>query len=255
MENNPSKTAWLSIQNPNPEALVRLFCFPYAGGGPHVFRNWSDLLPPGVEVCAVQLPGRGGRMSEPPYKRIPPLVEALSQALSPFFDKPFAFFGHSLGALISFETARQLRRELKASPARLFVSGRRAPQIPREYAIYNLPEREFLSELKRLNGTPAQILEDPDLMRIMMPVLRADFEIVGTYAYTPESPLEIPISVFGGLNDGEAERAELEAWREQTTTDFSLRMFAGDHFFIHTARSSILWALWQQLHHLLKEAN
>jgi medium-chain acyl-[acyl-carrier-protein] hydrolase len=106
--------------------------------------------------------------------------------------------------------------------------------------------------LKRLNGTPAQILEDSDLMRIMMPVLRADFELVGTYAYTPESPLGIPISVFGGLGDDEAGRAELEAWREQTTADFSLRMFAGDHFFIHTARSSILWALWQQLHHLLK---
>src|SRR5262245_60542657 len=125
-----STSTWTACPKPNPAARLRLFCFPYAGAGVTVFSPWARLLPPEIELHAVQLPGRETRRHEEPYKQFPPLVEALSAALQPHLDKPFAFFGHSLGALISFETACHLRRQYGLEPAYLFVAGRRSPQLP-----------------------------------------------------------------------------------------------------------------------------
>jgi medium-chain acyl-[acyl-carrier-protein] hydrolase len=231
-----SKTAfafdpWISFSKPGREARLRLFCFPYAGAGAFIFRTWPDDLPGDVEVCPVQLPGRGTRLMEPPFTQLLPLVEALAHALAPFLDKPFAFFGHSLGALVSFELARCIRREWGVHPARLLVSASRAPQIPhRGQPIHTLPEKEFLAELGRLNGTPSELLEHKELMEIMLPLLRADFAVYETYMYAPEPPLNCPISVFGGIQDHRVKNSDLEAWRAQTTGSFSLRMFPGDHF-------------------------
>jgi medium-chain acyl-[acyl-carrier-protein] hydrolase len=225
--------SWIPLGKPDPEARLRLFCFPYAGGGALVFRNWSDGLPADVEVCPVQLPGRGTRLMEHPFTQLPPLVAALAQALSPLLDKPFAFFGHSLGALVSFELARQLRRQYGVHPVRLFVSAGRAPQIPhRGPPIHILPEKEFLAELRRLNGTPSELLDHKELMVIMLPLLRADFAVYETYVYSSEPPLNCPISAFGGLQDRKVNNSDLEAWRAQTNISFSLRMFPGDHFFL-----------------------
>jgi surfactin synthase thioesterase subunit len=240
--------SWIACRKQNPQARLRLFCFPYAGSGASIFRTWSDALPADVEVCPIQFPGRGTRLMETPFTQLSPLVQALAQALVPLLDKPFAFFGHSLGALVSFELARQLRRQAGIQPIHLFVSADRAPQIPqRDRPIHALPEREFLAELSRLNGIPGKVLEEPDLMQILLPVLRADFAVYETYAYSAEAPLNCPFSIFGGLQDTRVSRGDLEAWRNQTSVSFSLQMFPGDHFFLNTTQPLLLQLLSQEL--------
>lgn len=237
---------WISCRKPGPKTRLRLFCFPYAGAGALIFRTWSDSLPADVEVCPVQLPGRGTRMTERPFTQLSPLVEALAQALAPLLDMPFAFFGHSLGALVSFELARRIRRQYGVHPVRLFVSAGRAPQVPhRGPSIHTLPDKELLMELRRLNGTPSELLGHEELMEIMLPLLRADFAVHETYLYSTEPPLNCPISAFGGLQDNKVSDSDLEAWRAQTSVSFSLRMFPGDHFFLK--QPLLLRALFQEL--------
>lgn len=238
--------SWISCRKPGSKTRLRLFCFPYAGAGALIFRTWSDGLPADVEVCPVQLPGRGTRLMERPFTQLSPLIEALAEALVPLLDKPFAFFGHSLGALVSFELARRVRRQYGMHPVRLFVSAGRAPQIPhREPRIHTLPDKEFLMELRRLNGTPSELLGHEELMEIMLPVLRADFAVYETYFYSTEPPLNCPISAFGGLQDHRVSDSDLEAWRAQTSVSFSLRMFPGDHFLLK--QPLLLRALSQEL--------
>ena len=224
---------WIPSRKPDPKTRLRLFCFPYAGAGALIFRKWSDALPREVEVCPIQLPGRGTRLKEPPFTKLPSLIEALARALDPLLDKPFAFFGHSLGALIGFELARQIRRQYGLIPVRLFASAGCAPQIPhRALPIHTLPDNQFLAELRRLNGTPRELLDHEELMEVMLPILRADFALYETYLYSTEPPLSCPISAFGGLQDRRVSASDLEAWRSQTSASFSLRMFPGDHFFL-----------------------
>lgn len=178
-------SSWLTCSSPNHQAILRLLCFPYAGGGANIFRTWQDNLPTTVEVCPVQLPGRERRLLEPPFTDLRFLVEAAARALLLYLDRPFAFFGHSMGATISFELARHLRQEKNVKPVHLFVSGRRAPQLPERHAsTYDLPGAEFLEELRRLKGTPKEVLEHPELMELMLPLLRADFELIQTYQYS-----------------------------------------------------------------------
>ncbi|MGD1020132.1 MAG: thioesterase II family protein [Verrucomicrobiia bacterium] len=240
--------SWIAFRKPNPQARLRLFCFPYAGSGASIFRTWSDGLPADVEICPVEFPGRGTRLIKTPFTQLSPLIEALAQALVPLLDKPFAFFGHSLGALVGFELARQLRRQTGVQPVHLFVSADRAPQIPhRDRPLHALPEGEFLVELSRLNGIPEKVLEDMELMQIMLPILRADFAVYETYVYATEPRLDCPVSVFGGLQDHRVSRGDLEAWCDQTSASFSLRMFDGDHFFWNTTQPLLLKALSQVL--------
>jgi medium-chain acyl-[acyl-carrier-protein] hydrolase len=248
-----SNSPWLAQSKPNTQATLRLFCFPYAGGGATIFRNWQATLPAQIEVCPIQLPGRGKRLKEPPFTQVQFLVEALSHALLPYLDKPFAFFGHSMGALVSFELARTLRRKYGLGPKRLFLSGRRAPAIPNlEPPTYNLPEPEFIEALHKLKGTPIGVLEEPELMQLMLPLLRADFTLCETYTYTPETPLNCPISVFGGLQDSEVSRTHLEGWRAETTAAITLRMLPGDHFFLNTEEPLLLRILAQELCQLMQ---
>lgn len=245
-------TPWLTVVERRPNARIRLFCFPHAGGGASVFRTWSEGLPSTVEVCPIRLPGREGRISEPPFTRLKPLVQALAQALIRYLDKPFAFFGHSMGALVSFELARQLRRRHTLSPAHLFVSGRVAPQLPDpQPPIHALPNSKFLEELRRFNGIPEEILESPELMELMLPTLRADCAVDETYVYSIEPPLDCPISAFGGLQDSTVSRDSLAAWRNQTRLSFSMQMFPGNHFFLHTGQPLLLQTLYRQLHSLI----
>jgi medium-chain acyl-[acyl-carrier-protein] hydrolase len=185
---------------------------------------------------------------ETPFIQLSLLVQTLAQVLVPLLNKPFAFFGHSLGALVGFELARQLRRQSGVQPVRLFVSADRAPQSPRrDRPIHALPEGEFMAELRRLNGIPGKVLEEAELMQMLLPVLRADFAVYETYTYSTEPPLNCPISTFGGLQDQRVSRGDLEAWRNQTNGSFSLRMFPGDHFFWNTTQPLLLQALSQEL--------
>ncbi len=236
--------SWVICPEPAAQARLRLFCFPYAGGGASVFRSWSSELPSSIEVCAVQFPGRENRLHEPLFERLEPLVQALFEGLQPYLTMPFAFFGHSLGALVGFELARMLVQHNQAGPIHLFVSGHAAPQLPdAEPPIHQLPEAEFRQKLHALNGTPLEILQNAELMELFSPILRADFAINETYVYAPKLLLDCPLSAFGGLEDKLVSRSGLEAWREQTRGVFSVRMLPGDHFFLHGARALLLRAI------------
>jgi medium-chain acyl-[acyl-carrier-protein] hydrolase len=187
-------------------------------------------------------------LREQPFTRVAPLVQDVARVLLPLLDLPFAFFGHSLGAIIAFEVARQLRREQRPLPVHLFISAGRAPQFrDRERVAYDLPEAEFIEELRRLNGTPAEVLENPELMQLMLPMLRADFAVAETYTYVPEPPLSCPISAYGSTDDKSVSRAELEGWRNHTTGAFSLQMFRGDHFYLQSSESILTGTLISQL--------
>ena len=233
--------SYITCPKPSPQASLRLFCFPYAGGSSLIFRTWAESLPKNIEICPVELPGRGTQMKSPPFTQMEPLVNAIAPQLLPYLDKPFVFFGYSMGGLLSFELARHLRKEYGKKPIRLFVSASRAPQIPSpKPPIHALPETEFKQELRRLNGTPASVLENTELMQILAPILRADFAVLETYVYTQEPLLEFPITAFGGLEDQEVTLQELGGWRSQTKSSFQLQMFSGDHFFLHSAQSLLL---------------
>ena len=211
---------------------MRVFCFHYAGGGASVFRAWWKELPQGVEVLPVQLPGRESRFGEPLVSNMPALVPDLVQAIRPLCDRPFVFFGHSMGSLVAFEVAAALQREGLAV-SRLLVSASRAPHLPAEATnIHKLPDAEFASELRLMKGTPEAVLDNAGLMELMMPVLRADFELVETYEFEGAGPLGAPITAIGGLMDADVGHDRLEPWMRHTTGDFRLLMLAGGHYLL-----------------------
>ncbi|WP_232214514.1 thioesterase II family protein [Rubidibacter lacunae] len=215
----------------------------YAGGNAFVFRSWANQVLDGVDVYAIELPGHGTRLAEPPYDRMERLIQDLKAALMPHSNQPFAFFGHSMGSLISYELAQALREE-NLCPLHLFVSGHRAPHIPdAEPPIHALPTADFLNALRRYNGTPEAILQNTELMELLLPTLRADFALLEAYQYQPRLPLDCPITAFGGAKDWKASAEEINAWRSHTQSNFSCYQFPGDHFFIHSAQSSLLRVL------------
>ena len=234
-------TPWIVRIQPNVQVRARIFCFPYAGGAASAFVPWKKLLPDDIDLCAIQLHGRENRLKEPLFTRLPDLVAVLATELSSYMDVPFVFLGHSLGTLIAFELTRYLRKQAGRQPQYLFFSGRNAPQTSiLRRNTHTLPEREFIAEVQAYNGTPSIIFEDEDLRRVFVPLLRADFALFETYQYREDAPLDIPLSVFGGLQDPMTTKNGLEAWQEQTRNTFSLRMLPGEHFFIHPQRVGLL---------------
>lgn len=237
---------WVTRTRVNPR--LRLFCFPYAGGGTIFFRRWSDKLPAEVEVCPVHIPGREGRFKEPSYTQLSPLIEELTYALSPMMDMPFAFFGHSMGTLIAFELARALRQQQHQEPRALFVSAHRAPQLPLSRALLHTgPDAKLIETMKNLGGTPPAILEHTEMMSLMLPVMRADLTLYETYMYIPEAPFHCPIVVFGGKEDRAVREQELLAWREQTRSAFTYHSLPGGHFFLHSEQDRFLPLLSSEL--------
>jgi medium-chain acyl-[acyl-carrier-protein] hydrolase len=228
-------TKWLYLPARNPRAQLRLFCFPYAGGDARIYRTWPKALPTFAELVAIQLPGRGNRLGEPPFRRLSSLVERIVEELdSVLREKPVVLFGHSMGAIVSFEVARQMTSGFGIHPLTLLVSGRSAPHIPsNKTKIYDLPDEEFTKELSRLNGTRKETFDCKELMQLMIPVLRADFEVCETYEYIASAPLPCPIAAFGGLMDTEVTQERLNGWKEHTSSTFTARMLPGDHFFLH----------------------
>lgn len=231
----------------NPGAKVRLFCFPYAGGGEAAYRSWQQNTPCALGVIPVQLPGRGSRMAEPPFTRLGPLVLALSEALASEIDGPFAFFGHSMGGLIAFELARQLRREGKHLPVHLFISAKCSPTSTEELPSSEHSDAQLIEILRKYEGTPGEVLEQPELMNLFLPTIRADMELCSTYVCNPEPPLPCPITVFGGLEDHVSRRPGLEGWREYTSGAFTLRMYPGGHFFLNKWERSVLEVICRDL--------
>ncbi len=240
---------WIQCVRPNPKAQLRLFCFPHAGGSASLFHTWANALPDTYEVCAMQLPGRENRIQEMPIDRLSILVEALASVLSPYLDKPFAFFGHSMGTLISFELIRLIRQQYRLSPIHLFVSGYRAPQLPLRHApLHSLPTEAFVAEVgHRFNGLPKAVRQNDELMAFVLPALRADLALIETYSYQPEAPLACPISVFGSEQDDSVSQTELAAWQEQTLSDFTVRIFPGDHFYLQQQPKPLWNAITQTL--------
>jgi surfactin synthase thioesterase subunit len=247
VESKKRNNAWLILAKPNRKTRLRLFCFPYAGGGASIFRRWQENMPESIQICPIQLPGRENRITEPPFTRLSLLVDAMVEAFGPYFDVPFAFFGHSIGAKIAFELVRELRRKKGLELVHLFVSGSRPPHIPEPRPLHLLPEHEFTKELRRFSGTPEAVMQSRDLMEMYLPILRADFSIDETYIYYEDNPLDCPISAFGGSEDKETNRQELDGWRQHTLSSFTLQMFQGDHFFIKSSQSLLLDSISQVL--------
>lgn len=231
-----------------PTSGVRLLCFPYAGGGPSMVRGWAQYLSPEIELCAAQLPGREARMKELPIGNLRRLVAELADVLEPSLDRPVALFGHSIGGLIAFELAREIRRRYAIEPVHLFVSGCPAPQIRDNDPLFDLPEDEFLDHMRRFNGTPREVLEHPEIMQLVLPALRADFSLRDTYVYVEEPPLHCAISVFGGLEDIRVGTEELEKWRAHTSESFQMCLFQGGHFFLRTAQAAVVESVTRTLH-------
>lgn len=249
-----SKSVWFSNYRPNPRAQLRLFCLPYAGGGASLFRKWSELLSPAIEVLPIQLPGRENRLSQVPFSQMQLLLAALEQELLPYLEKPYALFGYSMGALLSFELARSLRRHGLPEPAHLCIAAHRAPQLSNRFPpIHHLPEGEFLKTIGGLAGTPEEMLHNPEVMEVYLPILRADFALCENYVYSDEAPLQALISALGGVTDDKVTRKELEAWKIQTRGQFLLQMIPGNHFFLHTGEAQVMYTLSRILHWLIEQ--
>ncbi|HYM75981.1 MAG TPA: thioesterase domain-containing protein [Candidatus Dormibacteraeota bacterium] len=237
---NPANSWFESISTARSTRL-RLFCFPYGGGSAHVFRDWQPHLGPEIDVCLAHLPGRARRMGERPRTRLHPLVEEMADAIRPELRGRFAFYGHSMGALISFELARELRRRKYGTPVHLFLSACRAPNVVRSVPpTFNLPLQEFMAKIRKLGGTPKDFFETPELQKALLPLLRADFEITDTYEYVVESPLGCHITVYGGEQDELASVNSLTPWELQTTAECKTRLFPGGHFFIHNLNTKFV---------------
>jgi surfactin synthase thioesterase subunit len=236
---------WLWRYGAQREGDVRVVCVPCAGHGASMYAGWVSQLPRGVELWALQPPGRENRLHENAIDDFATLVEASADALDHLLDdRPFVLVGHSMGALIAFELTRELRRRGRPLPRRLVVSGHPAPQTgltrpPR----CHLPDPMFLPSIRGLNAARAQDDEYMDVMRMMLPTLRADFALCERYVYRDQPLLPCDLSVWGGDDDPEAGLPLLLGWREQTTAEFSLRMFSGDHFFLMTQKRAVLHAL------------
>ena len=242
---------WVSVEPSNGGNLGRLFCFPFAGGGSAAYHRWSGRIFEGIDVARVNLPGREIRLRETLFTDLPSLVDTLVKELVQWIDRPFALYGHSMGALLAFELARVLRRRHGMLPAHLFVSGFRAPQLPPpEPPFSHLPDADFIDRVRQYGGVPDLVAQNEELMDIFLPILRADFKMMENYFYGEEPPLECPITALGGLSDPKIDREKIMSWRVHTSVRFNSHFFPGGHFFVHDSEPLVL----QQINLRLKES-
>jgi surfactin synthase thioesterase subunit len=232
---------WVTCPRPRPDARLRLFCLPFAGGGASAYRLWADGLPSSIEVCPIQLPGREDRYRETAFTSVTAISGALAREVAPYLDLPYAIFGHRMGALLGFELAHALRRTGAPAPRGLFLAAYPAPHASQLRApIHQLPDEEFIDEMRRMQGTPEAVLQSADLMSFMLPILRADFEACDTYVTPAAPPLECPLFMYGGADDREVAPAALDEWRQTTTGPFAVRVLPGTHFFVQSHRDQLL---------------
>lgn len=239
---------WLPALSEKREAALRLFCFPFAGGGAGFFRGWSLALDPGIEIVPVVLPGRETRLSEKAIDCFDRLADLIQEALSRHLGPPFAFFGHSMGAALAFEVARRLRRDRQPLPTALMVSGARAPQYRRGHVPPPEPsDEELMDQLRAVQAPGSPLLDKPEALRLFLPALRADTKAYRGYVYQEDQPLPVPIYAYGGRDDHQVSTAHLDAWRAQTTGSFALRMFPGGHFYLRSNALLFLPAMSEDL--------
>ena len=252
MQQTVTEERWFTQLGGAERAKMRLYCFPYAGGSSNVFRRWSLYLPPSVQVVPVELAGHGKRLQEVPEKNLRKIVENMVTDIGPKLQPPFAFFGHSMGALIAYELTRSLRRYGMTMPAHLYVSAHLAPHAPpKREPIYNLPEKDFLSRLQDINGTPNQVLENKELRELFLPILRSDFQVCETYQYEDNLTLDQPITAFCGEQDKDVRPEDMDGWRNHTLSTFKLLTVPGDHFFLHSHEERFFYVLGEELNLLL----
>ena len=227
---------------PKNSYKCRLFCFPFAGGSASTYKDWAQALPESVEVCPINLPGRGARFSEAAHSSMHSLTDALVEALSSEITLPYFFFGHSMGTMVAFELSRKLRSLGKEEPRHLFLSARPGP-APLSHDINHtniISDSDLINMLAALNGTDKNLLANQELLDFMLPALRADMTIVQTHMYANDLALDAAFTVFGGIDDPTVQEQELLQWRLQTTSSFRLHMLEGDHFFLNTQRDLLL---------------
>ena len=219
-----------------------MFCFPYAGGSATLFRDWPPLLPDDVELVGIQLPGRAFRLKDPAFTEMPKLLDAIEAQVSPHLDEiPYVFWGHSMGALLSFELMRRYQAQGRVMPRLAILSARRAPHLTgNPMNVGAMTDDEFIDELRKMGGTPDEIIDNKRLMNLVLPSLRADFEILYNWEHQDGPSLKLPLRVVGGLADTPIAEADLQAWDRYTEADCSTHMFAGDHFYLHDAQAELL---------------
>jgi surfactin synthase thioesterase subunit len=225
---------------------MRLFCLPYAGGAATIYHRWQAGMPDEVDVCPIELPGRLSRLNDPPFREMGPLVRALSAALDPHLDLPFALFGYSMGALVAFEWARDVALRRGLEPVHVIVAARGAPHLPSSFVHVtdSMTDRDLIARIVGLYGARIEaVLSDRELLAIVLRMMRADLGLLDTYRYQDGQPLRAPITVLGGMRDAIVPRDALDGWAKQTSGAFDLRMFAGDHFFLHAEESSVIAAV------------
>lgn len=213
------------------ESTVRLVCFPHAGGSAGWFRPLAQALAPRFETLAIQYPGRQDRHREHLLESVAELADAAFASLRHRVDPPFAFFGHSLGAVLAFEVACRFEQLTPTGPVRLFASARRAPSVARDESVHLLDDRGLVGEITRLGGTDPSVLDDPELRALVLPVVRAGYRAVETYACPPGARVTCPVSVFAGSSDPVTPLEEATAWSLHTTKGTETRVFDGGHFY------------------------
>lgn len=242
-----ARSDWFRHIRSNDESKLRLFCFPYAGSGPSIFSEWPADISKVFDVMGVIYPGRESLSSQAPLNDLSDIVEKIFTNILPYLDRPFAFFGHSMGAYVSYELAKQLKERQGLSPEHLFLSGASAPHIVNENPVHALPPSEFLRALIELNGFPLEVLQSPELVHLALPLLRADFTSCETYHYTAGQPIDTPMTALGGDNDPRVAIDELEAWQHHSTAMFSSQVFKGDHFYLREHQSQLVSSINQEL--------
>ncbi|GAB4198478.1 MAG: alpha/beta fold hydrolase [Wenzhouxiangellaceae bacterium] len=247
MTTKPAKQRWFRKFPSTKAPRVTLYCFPYGGSGPSIFREWSDQLGDDIEVVGVLYPGRESRVLEPLLPDIVEIARAMAASVVPDLRQPFAFYGHSMGALISYELARILGAEHGLMPRHLFVSGAGAPHVPTEEPIHHLPDEEFLQALIDLNGMPQAVLDNRSLLEYALPIIRNDFKACAEYRYLDGPSVTCPLTAMGGTDDPRVREEHVTLWNEYTPAAFQARIFPGDHFFLGPQEAAILKLIQQEL--------